>query len=947
MRKLILALLCIGAAVTMVASPTRGEFAITSPAGNHLLVYSNLGPTVDAHFSLDGPLGVAFSTAKDIWFAEYSGNRVVRMSYNPATNKWTQAETVSVPYPRAVITDEAGILYIVCADQKIWKYQGGVLTHWATTSRIDPVCMAWGPYGRLWVTCNDASAINVFDPSGGSPVLDLSLWNAAGITSGPDYNLDGVPDMYVNDRRNYVHVLSGHDGTFLGHTVYNAPELGQAFGMVFGADANADGTRDLYICDWSNGVTRIYSGKPPYNHIRLLNNDSALHIAAYPPLPSKPVSDGYVVAASTFNDLWIAYNTGVNTLSLGAITLPYGTAMQQDGSFWVTSPSGGFVRKYIRTNVNQWSESASFNVPSPTGVAIGPDGAVYVASDSDRMIYRWDGSNLTTWAGPTAEAPRGISFGPGGRLWVCCIDASLIQVWDANGLVASTGFGTPIGIAPGPDQTGDGVPDMYVVNAAQQVHVVDSALMQHWDRWVFDPERLANPWGVTTGLDQDFDGVPDIYVGQFGGQQVGIHVYSGRTGAYIRYLNNDPVGHIAAYPVVYSGLIPLQGPGTVIYKSNFEGVTYVAPGVSFNPEWPTGWALFDTDPKTLTEGRMLGSFNQTNALGVRNLPPHSSVTVTFDLILAGLEGTLWHGNGTPENPQPDRFGLSIDDGDPLMLESFSQDPNLRQSYPGAGVDYPGHTGMSRTIEANGMRYSEWRNLSFTVPHNSPDLTVLFQYQASSPAKRYWLDNVRVSVKAEQALPPFEGSIGAAKQKEQGRTIVLNGKAVTAFFFEQDMSQSLYVEEEDRSSGIKVYPSEFTFVTIGDRVKVTGKLQTDSNGELSIGDAVVEVIASGQPPLVPLGVNNQALTSAQGIETTGLLVRTWGRVTAIDGDYFFVNDGSGYSEVGGPVGLRVRGTSPVPVGGYVHVTGIRAKQIVGGNSVPVIRMRDNSDAVSVE
>ncbi len=898
-----------------------------------------------------------FDSSKDIWFAEYGNSRVVRLAHDPQTNKWAPAESVSVPGPIAVLTDDDGVLYIACQDQKIWKYQGGVLTHWATTEHIDPKCMAWGPYGRLWVTCNDGHHIDVFNPSGGSPVYTRPLWNVAGITSGPDWNLDGVPDMYVNDRRNYVHVLSGKDSDWLGLMIDNAPELGQAIGMTFGPDANADGTRDLYVCDWNNSVTRIYSGRPPYNHIRLLNNDRAYFIAAYPPLPSKLTSDGFAVGVSNITalDRWVTYNMGVNTLAVSdPLNNPYAAAMLPDGSFWVTSIGDQVVRRFVRTAENQWTAAESFEVPQPTGVAIGPDGAVYVASDSTNLIYRWDGSNLTQWAGPVPNGPRGIAFGPGGRLWVCCIDSDLLQVWTADGLVDQVSLGSPVGIAVGPDQTGDGVPDIYVANNSQQVHVVDSVRMRHWDRWVHDPARLLNLWGVTAGLDQDFDGVPDIYTGHLSGGQPGINIYSGRTGAYIRQLNNDPVGHVAAYPLIYPnpGQLPLAGEQVVVYSYNCDehGNWYLAPGVGFPDEWSFGWAVYDTDPKPWG-GRLLGSFNTTNVLGLRGLPPHRKVTVSFDLILIGVAGEKWDGQGVSGDEAPDRFRCYVQGTDGVAFESFSQDASVVQSYPygAGGVVYPGLTGSSRQAVNTdaGHTFSEWRNLSFTFDHTDQAVNIVFEYGASQPNERYMLDNIRVAVAVDEPpLPPFEGSIGEAKTKEVGRTIILEGKAVTAFFFEADLSQSLYVEEEDRSSGIKVYPAEFTFVMPGDRVKVTGKLQTDSNQETSIGQAVVEVLGN-QPPLEPLGVTNRGLTAAEGLDTTGLLVRTWGRVTAIDGEYFFVDDGSGYSEGAGPSGLRVRGNCPASVGGYVKVTGIRARQMVGQVSVPVIRMRADSDAVSVE
>ena len=956
MRTVVVALLCIVAAAAMFAVPARAEFAVTSPTANHLLVYSNLGPAIDWRLGLSTPLDVCFAPNKDIWFAESGNNRVVRLAYNAATQKWVEAETVSVTQPITVITDDAGTLYVACNDQKIWKYQGGTLTHWATTTHIDPKCMAWGPYGRLWVTCNDAHYIDIFDPSGGSPVLERSFGNPAGITSGPDYNLDGVPDMYVNNRSNDVHVLSGKDADSLGRTVNSAPELGQAIGMKFGADANADGTRDLYICDWNNGVTRIYSGRPPYNHIRLLNNDSAYFIGAYPPLPSKLISDGYVVGSRPFADQFICYNLGVNTLALGTMPSARGSVTLPDGGFWMASYDTGLVVRHSRTAENAWSPVTAFEVPSPTGVTMDSSGNVFVASQNGN-IYRYDGTSVSVWGGPTALSPRDIAFGPGGRLWVACDDGQRLQVWD-NGSLALE-MSPPLyfyGVACGPDQTGDGVPDMYVAAQNDRVYVVDGLTGQFWDHWVLDSGRLSNALGIDLGPDQDFDGVPDLYVGQPGGQ-VGVHVYSGRTGAYIRYLNNDPLTFVSVYPAVseYAGSnIPATNPDVKLvysYNADEHGNWYLAPGVGFAEGSSFGWGIYDSDPKPWG-GRILGSFNTTNTLSLTGLPPHSKVTVTYDLVLFGVSGEKWDGQGVPGDEARDTFRCYVQGADAAAAESFSQDAAVAQSYPygAGGVTYPGLTGSSRqavNTEVN-HSWSEFRNMTFTVDHSGSSVVIVFEYGASQPGERYLIDNVRVAVSGQEpGLPPFTGSIGAVKGVEEGRTVIVEGKAVTAVFFEADASQSLYVEEEDRSSGIKVYPAASTLVTVGDRVKVTGKLQTDANGELSITQATVEVLSSGLPELLPLGMSNRALTSGQGLDPTGLLVRTWGRVKAVNAGEFFVDDGSGYSEGPGTEGLRVRGTSPASAGGYVRVTGIRARQKVGDSSVPVIRMRTDSDAASVE
>jgi hypothetical protein len=216
-----------------------------------------------------------------------------------------------------------------------------------------------------------------------------------------------------------------------------------------------------------------------------------------------------------------------------------------------------------------------------------------------------------------------------------------------------------------------------------------------------DPGRLANALGVACGPDQDYDGVEDIYVGQ-PGAHVGVHVYSGRTGAYVRYLNNDAVRFIAVHPAPekYTGSsIPASVPDTkLVYSYNCDeyGNWYLAPGVTFPAEWGIGWSLYDDDPKPWG-GRMAGSFAQSTTLGLRNLPPHTSITVSFDLILLGISGDKWDGQGVPGDTNPDRFRSVVIGAGGMALESFSQDAGVVQSYPygAGGVTYPGLTGSTR------------------------------------------------------------------------------------------------------------------------------------------------------------------------------------------------------------------------------------------------------------
>ena len=188
-------------------------------------------------------------------------------------------------------------------------------------------------------------------------------------------------------------------------------------------------------------------------------------------------------------------------------------------------------------------------------------------------------------------------------------------------------------------------------------------------------------------------------------------------------------------------------------------------------------------------------------------------------------------------------------------------------------------------------------------------------------------------------------IGNAKSKNLGDLLSLTGKVVTAVFVD-DGVKSFYIEEDDRSSGIKVYPSGDPNILVGDRVSVIGTLNEDANGELCLNGASVEITANGQTVPPPLGQNNKAMV--EGLDNTGLLVKCWGSVQRIAPPYFWIDDGTNYREgESSDLGMRVMGECPVSApGGYVQVTGIHSKLRVGESQVPLLRMRGASDAAQV-
>jgi len=199
-----------------------------------------------------------------------------------------------------------------------------------------------------------------------------------------------------------------------------------------------------------------------------------------------------------------------------------------------------------------------------------------------------------------------------------------------------------------------------------------------------------------------------------------------------------------------------------------------------------------------------------------------------------------------------------------------------------------------------------------------------------------------------------GSVGELSGLPDGRAVRLAGQVVTAAA--SGSPAFIYVEEPDRSGGIKVMTSQPA--AEGDILSISGSV-SHVDGELAIADATIEIGQTGGSPPAPLGIAARSLggtgsgiAGRAGLYNIGLLVRVWGRVTEIEQvtppavpSWFRVDDGSVPTS---PVKVLCPGGVNVPsVGSYAIVTGISSCEKVGEDLFPLVRVRRQADIRTVQ
>lgn len=185
----------------------------------------------------------------------------------------------------------------------------------------------------------------------------------------------------------------------------------------------------------------------------------------------------------------------------------------------------------------------------------------------------------------------------------------------------------------------------------------------------------------------------------------------------------------------------------------------------------------------------------------------------------------------------------------------------------------------------------------------------------------------------------------------GSSVAFSELSVTATF-----TGSIYAENTDRSQGIRVDTAR-TFAE-GDLVNVSGTIETDiATGERYVASSTGYPQATGDIlVLKPVMINSreliggdsglqQGIADDSGLNTIGMLVTTWGPVSALDPAsprcWFKVSD-----SYGPEVKVVVpSGTTIDKDWGFVTVTGICSVERVDGVMTRVIKARRTSDIAS--
>ncbi len=400
-----------------------------------------------------------------------------------------------------------------------------------------------------------------------------------------------------------------------------------------------------------------------------------------------------------------------------------------------------------------------------------------------------------------------------------------------------------------------------------------------------------------------------------------------------------------AYPV--SGDLTGVRPTFMTGGVTFDGTTGVPVAQLWNPGAP---------------GQLAPETGQYAAWIVQPFVPQTSGHVTEVEFIAQMRQTAGYGQGPGRTAFLDI--LPAPDGDTLPAGFAPVAVNVGQAFLGTVVRAQG---LSRTVEAgrrywlvfapvseagvwhsNGLDYANlnWRWYRPSLDGSSVS-DALYNNRNGSGEFVPMPGRVLGVRLTGSATAPQLVRVGEAKQLADGTFVRLEGAVVSGTtgavgpgFF--------YVQAPDRSSGIRVVgTSPFgagSLISLTGTVSSVGPERAILLGSVSgsSGSAALRPLFTGASHVGGGDSGLQAgITGGTGLSNVGLLVRVAGIASPAGEREFTVNDG------GRAVKCRVGPGMSRPEAGFVAVTGIVSLEESGGQIVPVLLVRQQSDLLRVD
>ena len=394
------------------------------------------------------PLTIVEGPDHNLWFAEFTGEKIGRLTTSGAITQF------SIAGAQSLVGVASG------SDGNIWftdQYSGtvghidtsgGTLKQFALPAGSHPQGLTAGPDNNLWFVDqkkNGLFTIGRITPSG--TIKEFPVGKNAGpfqpyyyalaqIAPGPDGNLWFTNPQASATAGNLVGKITTA-GVVTTYTMADTP-----LGVVAGPDGN------IWAVEFNN-VAKITTSGIETEH----------------PLT---YGGGYGIMVGPDSDLWFTESNTIAKITTGGVLTEYPAtsftkfvapaviSSAPDGNLWFTGWFSSNIGK-VSTSGTLLNTYALNNGSGPRAVTLGPDGAAWFTENVSGRIGRITTSGtVSSFAIPTANSgPLGIVAGSDGNLWFVERHANQIAKITTSGIVTEYSLGTALrglhGIAAGPD----------------------------------------------------------------------------------------------------------------------------------------------------------------------------------------------------------------------------------------------------------------------------------------------------------------------------------------------------------------------------------------------------------------------------------------------------------------------------------------------------------------